>query len=490
VLAPSLTYQPTTQTTLTLLALLQKDKSGSSTQFLPWEGTLYPGPNGKVPSSRFVSEPGFDRYDTENKSVTALFQHRFDDVWTVRQNLRYTDSSVDYRSMYPIPFPGPNSPFVDPQRRQIVRAVWVSQPNATTLTSDSSLEAKFRWGAVEQKVLAGVDYVRYRQKSKSGFAYDVTPFDLYAPSYGQPAFLLDAGLNPIGVFPISGIMNGLGIADDPTNRLTQLGTYLQDQVRLGPWIAVAGVRRDWLNNRVEGSADERTEATSRRFGLMYETPFGLTPYVSYSESFEPVSGLNFYNQRFKPFRGEQVELGVKYQPAGPDLVINAAVYDLKEKNQLSSDPNNAQNYIQIDAHSRGLEIEALAKLRSVSLIATYSYTDARVEGGLQDGFRVATVPEHMASLWMKHDFAIGNLKGFSVGGGVRYVGSSWDGFDQLMTPAVTLFDAMFAYDAGTWRWAVNGTNLADKEYVSTCLARGDCFFGNRRAITTSLTYRF
>jgi len=33
-------------------------------------------------------------------------------------------------------------------------------------------------------------------------------------------------------------------------------------------------------------------------------------------------------------------------------------------------------------------------------------------------------------------------------------------------------------------------NLTDKVQITTCLARGDCFYGQRRTLTASATYRF
>lgn len=33
-------------------------------------------------------------------------------------------------------------------------------------------------------------------------------------------------------------------------------------------------------------------------------------------------------------------------------------------------------------------------------------------------------------------------------------------------------------------------NIADKEYVSTCLGRGDCWFGARRTVVGTVSYRF
>jgi len=57
-------------------------------------------------------------------------------------------------------------------------------------------------------------------------------------------------------------------------------------------------------------------------------------------------------------------------------------------------------------------------------------------------------------------------------------------------PALTLFDAMFGYDHGPWRYTLNVQNLTDKIYFATCLGRGDCWYGARRTVIASARYRF
>ena len=96
----------------------------------------------------------------------------------------------------------------------------------------------------------------------------------------------------------------------------------------------------------------------------------------------------------------------------------------------------------------------------------------------------------MASVWSQHRFSIGDISGFSVGAGIRYVGTSWDGADRLKTPSSTLVDAMLGYRYQNWNLSLNATNLEDKTYYTTCLARGDCFIGNRRTLVGTLAYNF
>ena len=49
-LAPSLTWRPSPMTSLTLQALWQRDRTGSTSQFFPWEGVILPNPNGPLPT--------------------------------------------------------------------------------------------------------------------------------------------------------------------------------------------------------------------------------------------------------------------------------------------------------------------------------------------------------------------------------------------------------------------------------------------------------
>ena len=111
VLAPSLTWRPTNNTNWTVLGTYQKDTTGSSTAFLPHEGTLYPGPNGLIPVRRFAGEPGFDKYQTETGTISSLFEHSFGDGLKIRQNMRYAHVEGIYRTMYP------NLHYVDPQAK-------------------------------------------------------------------------------------------------------------------------------------------------------------------------------------------------------------------------------------------------------------------------------------------------------------------------------------------------------------------------------------
>lgn len=493
-LAPAITYRPTADTSVTVLGNFRRDRGGATPQFLPIVGTLFASPSGFIPHNRFTGEPGYDYYNTDAASVSVFVDHKFDDVFRLRSNLRYSDISNETRSYYPniYGYTGQsNFPFEDPEQRTVSRDKGIYDNYTQMFNSDTNLEAKFVTGILSHKVLGGLDYSRYWNQSRYGDAIARTPFDLYAPVYGQPDNLGIPNYDENGNFTGFTDVSEIPVYDLPSQDIQQIGIYAQDQIRLGNWIAVLGLRNDWVDNATQFSPTQRDSALTKRAGLMYEFASGFTPYISYGESFIPEVGVDRNGKAFKPHEGRMTEVGFKYQVAS-NFVINSSIYEIHENNRLAGDPIDPNFSVQTGkVKIRGFDFEGIGNVTTnLKLIAGYSYTDAKYTDGDQAGFHVESVPAHLASLWAVYSFNEGSLKGWSVGGGVRYIGPSWDGFDQFQTPDATLFDAMLAYETDKWRWAINATNLEDQQYLSTCLARGDCFLGVDRTVISSLTYKF
>ncbi len=470
--APSLAWRPDGATSLVLQAFWQQDRSGSTSQFFPWTGTLLPNPNGRLPTSRFIGEPG-DGYDSDRKSFGWLFEHRFDDRWTLRQNLRisrnHNDSHYHWGNFYGVDFADPGGWSADPVGQRLFERFYGKSLTTTRVASvDTHGEGRLQTGAVQHTVLAGLDFSRQRESVQYGSDFS-SVIDAYAPVYG---------VNP-----------PLGVTLGPASRSTQrhVGLYLQDQMKLDRWILVAALRHDRATSGADGSADETTSATTKRLGLMYQLPAGWSPYLSYTESFTPTAGRTLEGAVLKPLRGEQVEAGVKYMPDDSATSFTASVFRLKEKNRTVSDATDPRFGRQVDATmNKGVELELkTAPTNTLDLLAHYTYVDVdRKLGGM---------PRHQAAVWAKQRFAIAGVTGFSLGAGLRHMSDFVDnpeGAPGPRVPSSTLLDLVFAYDTDAWRFALNVNNATDKTYVSTCLARGDCWYGARRNVVASATYRF
>ncbi len=484
--APALTWFVGDATELTLLANVQRNETGSSTQFFPHVGTVREAPFGQIPVNRFISEPGYDGYDTEQDALTVLFEHEINDTWSVKASSRYMDSSSEYRTMYAYPFN------LQADHRNLLRSVSVSDADVTSITGDVRLHAKFDWGIASHSIVIGYDFQDVETNKQSFFGSGMGGLlDVYSPQYGATplpdpdALLANRNINRVYI--------------------DQAGLYFQDQIKIDEqWIISLGARADkaksvaathnaageFLNNNEQWDENE----TTTRVGLLYIFDNGLSPYVSYSESFEPMAGSTSDGNPLKPHRGEQNEIGVKFQPQGSEHLITASYFDITEKNRLIPTPTiedplaNAQSG---KAEINGIEVEAQLEWDTIDIYANYTHNDAKDESKQP----INSIPEQMISGWITYR-PESFLPGFKVGLGTRYVGETSfltmidEQSERYHTPDYTMVDLMLGYEIGQFDFMINVDNLTDKTVVTTCLDRGDCFYGQQRTVTANLRYQF
>ncbi len=99
-LAPSFSWIPNDKTSLTLLAEYKEIDTVGSYIVLPRVGTLDSNPNGQIPRSRYVGEPGADNFEQNYFSVASLFEHELNDTVTIRQNTRYREAETNITNIY------------------------------------------------------------------------------------------------------------------------------------------------------------------------------------------------------------------------------------------------------------------------------------------------------------------------------------------------------------------------------------------------------
>ena len=309
-------------------------------------------------------------------------------------------------------------------------------------------------------------------------------------NYDYGPALTDGPIDPFDpVYP--GMAPGGGIVDYPEYSLKQQSVYAQDRITFVDRLYLdLGLRYDWIEQEAQdwGAPDAPQPLDdgelSTSAALLYAMENGVSPYVSYSESFyQETVGTDAFGDPFQPTRGRQYEAGVKYQPPGTSSLFTAAVFEITKSNTLVTDPTNPNFQIQEgEAKSRGLELGAQADWRGFSVDAAYTYLDTENEAGE----RFPGVPQNQASAWLQYD-AAGRLAGLIGGFGIRYVGSTLSG--GVETPSVTLYDAMLGYQWDRYLVQLTGRNLADETYVVNC-DPFTCYYGDTRTIGLSLTAQF
>ncbi|MCJ2188278.1 TonB-dependent siderophore receptor [Novosphingobium beihaiensis] len=491
--APSLTWNLGDSTSLTVLTHYQKDDfAGSTLNWLPTIGTVIANPNGRVSRKLFTGDPNYQRWDRETASAGYQFEHRFSDWLSFRQNFRYTSTDLDNHNIY--------ISRLSPDFRTAGRQAFGLREHGDDFTIDNNAAFTFATGAISHEVLAGLDWQSLKYETDRVFA--VAPaLDVFAPVYHQD--IPEPAPFQHRIY-----------------RNRQTGLYLQDQVALGGWRLLLGLRQDWASFKASDliydvGQKSKNKALTKRAALLYAFDNGLSPYVSYSESFIPQYGADYDGNNFDPEKGRQLEAGVKFQPAGTASFLTASVFDLRRRNYLTADPNPEHAGFSVqngEVRMRGLELEANVTVKEgLTLVGAYTLLDSRVtdsgdavsginpdtlavESRDQQGLRLQAVPRHNASLWVNYVSPVG----VALAGGVRYSSSTYgDAANLSRVPAFTLFDASVRFDLGQWlpdlqglELSVKANNVFDKKYISSCVGIDRCYYGQARNVIADLAWRW
>ncbi|MDW3711625.1 MULTISPECIES: TonB-dependent siderophore receptor [Pseudomonas] len=486
-LAPSLTWAPSEDTSLTLLAQIQRDDGLFDYQALPMVGSLVRGPTGqKIDRDFFSGDSKYNDYKRDQYILGYDFTQNLSDDLKFRSTARYIDVRDRYKGFYLRSFATDTNGNTDYTRANRVKLDWQQHNIAYTL--DNNLEFRFNTGALEHTTLAGIDYRHFNRKYDGYNAYNVLPVDLY-------------GKNNYDTSSVTPVLDTKW-----DNTIRQIGLYAQDQIKLDSWILTIGGRKDWAE--VENKdllADTITEQRDHKFtgrvGLTYVTDFGLAPYISYSESFLPTVGTaapERGGKAFEPTEGKQYEVGVKYQPYEKTL-ITAAVFQIEQKNVLTGDVEYPQYQSQQgEVRSRGIELEAKSSIENIDVLAAATYIDSfytKETYGNEDNRSEAQAPVS-ATAWVDYHFVQAPLAGLTWGVGARYTGRKpGDAANSFHTPSYVVYDTTLRYDLGKLssdmrglQASLNVQNLFDREYVSDCNYSFGCYYGQERVASVEVSY--
>ncbi|ABP59760.1 TonB-dependent siderophore receptor [Enterobacter sp. 638] len=481
-IAPAITWYPNDQTRFTLLTSYQKDPDAGYRNFLPAYGTVTSANGRYIPRDFNVSDPDYNQSWREQTMIGYELEHQFADNLTFRQNARYASIKQKYRYLV----------YANSAAASTVLTRRAQHEERTTneFGIDNQLESLFATGDVNHTLLGGLDYKTSKDKQLlergMGAQYNL---DWTNPVYG-----------------INVDESTFSTATDEQQNLDQMGLYLQDQMSWNNWEWLVSGRYDWTEVRtIDFDGGTQTQQNDNKFtwrtGLLYAFDFGLSPYISYSTSFEPSLQTNRAPgvAPFKPTTGKQTEIGLKYQPVDSTL-MTLALYDLTQSNVATY--NSAEGWFENagEVRSKGVEAEIHSTLMdSINLIGSYTYTDAETQSTTvagTEGKTPARIPTHMASAFASYTVPGGALKSLTAGVGMRYIGTSYgDAKNTFKVGSVDLYDAMVSYQLGELNSSLKGAsvqfnvnNVADTKYVASCASDTACFYGIGRTMTATVNY--
>lgn len=477
-LAPSVTFDLSDRTSLTLLASFLHDEGVPTNGFFPVYGTLNTS-GGQIDPSTNLSQPDYDRNRNTQISTGYELAHQLNQTWEFKQNVRFNYNDLLLRQTYIFPtYEGTTAS----------RGLVYRDGNTKSATMDNQMVGYWNTDSTEQTLLLGVDLQRHVNEGVEADNYAMGSINTINPDYsGFPGF-------------------DESTATHQKSSKGQSGLYAQHQIRWDDrWLLTAGGRFDYVETHNISKTYDRDEkqydhALSLSGSLMYLADNGISPYLAYSESFLMLPGIDPNTKTsYKSREGKLYEAGVKYAPAFLDGYINLALFDLEQSNALVSSGSGQQTQAG-EMTSQGIELEGSVQVTdALRLTAAYTYTDAKTNDTGSGDRRASLIPRHQASFWGNYKVQQGVASGLELGTGVRYIGSSvgigavnadyTPIYGSAEVPAHTVWDAMIGYDfAKNWRAQLNVNNLLGETYVASCDYY--CYYGEPRSVVGSINYRW
>jgi iron complex outermembrane recepter protein len=461
---PTLSFELSKNTKLTLEGGYQTESGNTLNEGLPIFGTILPNPLGQIPQSRNLADPR-NRLEFTNSYVGYLFEHKFSENWSLKNRFRAAFSDYDAFEVYPIGLEDDN--------QTVLREAQSFKIKNQNYTLQTDILGKIETGIVKQDLLFGFELQRNTSKSRQARG-EASPINLFNPDYGED-------------FPVR---RDLEVAFSDSFQTDRIGIYAQDLISIGKQVKIlVGGRYDWVfeqfEDRLTGdSSSDSASAFAPRIGIVYQPIQPVSLYASWSRSFEPQFGLDREGNPFVPITGEQFEAGLKVEFLKGKLTSTLSAYQITRQNDFVPDPIDPNNFqIQIgEQRSRGFEFDLTGEpLPGLRLIATYAYTDAKITedaGGGNEGNRSWGVPRHSGSLWAVYEIQKGSLKGFGFGAGVFVVGDRpGDIENSFVLPAYARTDALLYYRRDNWRVQLNFQNLLNTDYFESSASRNNIFYG-------------
>jgi iron complex outermembrane receptor protein len=476
-IAPAITWKPDEDTKLTVLGEYTRSKTGGNPAY-------YNDSYGHV--SKYMSgDPAYTDLIHKQARIGYEFEHSFNDMFTVRQNLRYQTQDVDAKYVY-IWRQNPLDPTL------LDRGAGHDVQKLNSFVVDNQLETRLSTGPIEHTILTGLDYTWVKYNAFAGVG-DIDPLNTVDLNYGD-------------------YIAGPALTSGTNQRQLQTGLYVQDQLRYDAWTLTLGGRYDWVTTNTDSTdipsstvstLDQKDKEFSGRIGLNYKTPFDVVLYGTYSTAFSPNVGWNSTTDApFNPTTSTQQEIGVKYLLPNANVMLTAALFNIDQDNGIFYDASHSGT-IPVQRgrlRSKGVELEATASLDSgLSFTAAYTYTDLKILEGPPNtvGKYVSSVPFHSASAWVDYTMPENTvLEGFSGGLGARFIGRSYgDDRNILTNGSRVLFDAALRYDFAAIdpkydgvKLQVNATNIFNR--TDTTCTSGYCYKDQGSSVIGTLRYNW
>ncbi|QLF93504.1 TonB-dependent siderophore receptor [Pseudomonas sp. ABC1] len=411
----------------------------------------------------------WNSHETRMNEAFAEVEHRFNDTWSNKTSLTYSDGGFKQAIAYAR---GPLDPVT--HAGSTFRGVQFRHLDVKSIGADTHFEGNFDAFGLTHQLVLGANWSRQNVTDKmadiffsSADRVPVNIFDVDHHAFAKPARPAWTSVTDL--------------VDE------QSGIYANTRLRLSePLSLVLGARVSWYNYdfKYKIGAGDYTTKESGQFtpfaGLIYDLDQNWSWYASYSDIFLPQSRYrDIGGSPLKPAIGASYETGVKGELFDKRLNLALALFYVKQEDVSQADDEAYAAGIRCtgnDAYgtcynngsiqrSKGFDVEASGELLpGLQVMGGYTFNMTRQNSG---GPVSSETPKHLARLSTSY-IVPGSLERLTVGGGVsaqsRYENETSTG-RKYGASGRAIWDARVAWKLDPhWQVSLTGENLFDRKY--------------------------
>jgi catecholate siderophore receptor len=383
-----------------------------------------------VPRNTFYGLRSRDFEKLNADLVTLKFEHDFDDNLSLRNQLRFANSSRDSIATPPR-FANNNSTAINREMRswQTEDKVWDNQ---------TDFIAHFSTGKVDHSLVTGLNFTRENNVRGTRTASNMLT-TLFNPNPD------DVFTGPITVSPIIGDVTANSQA-----------VYLFDTAKLGQrWELNGGLRWDRFDAdgiTTTGLPISRVDKMlSVRAGAVFKPlPQGAV-YASYGTSLNPsLEGLSYNtaNTVIDPEKTYTLEAGSKWDFFSGRVLLSGAIFRVEKLNARTPGvlPGDPPQVLEGKQRVQGAELSVEGNLtREWQVLAGYTFLDSTtVDSNVaaEIGKELVNTPPHSFNVWSTYRLP----SGFHFGGGARFVDRRFGNtINTRFVDGFWTFDVMASY---------------------------------------------
>ena len=468
--APTFAYRPSGRTELVIYTAFQNDDFKRSVS-VPYSIVR------DVNKSTYLGNPYLPGFTRPQTQLGYAFEHNFDNDIKFKQSLRQTNYDIKGASF----FPWADTPGV------VGDGAYYFSRKVNTLSLDNNVEKSIKDGVLEHNLMFGFEQTDYKVKKFNQGASAGQSLDYTTLNYSQ--------------------VSAPQLVDSGTDKIQQKGVYAKYRLKVQDLYAInfglrnSNVSNDNYDSSGSSSSSTKLNRTTYSAGVMGLNINGFSPFASYSQSFEPITGWDpMFDGSAKPTvsQGSQKEVGVKWKSADSRHTVVTSYFDIYQTNiyNFTESQVSPGDYATAasDQRHKGLEVETSSSLRSgVDFKTSYTRLDAKIaktqlaSASGDVGSRPFGVPTESATatVVLRGD-ALG-LNRYEFIAGVRYVGDRTIDLDGTKLPSFVTLDLGVKYKFENLTAYASIKNVTNKDYLVGPYF-GNVNFGAPRSLLMGIKY--